>query len=371
MKQLPIIYSKNSNGSIQQWEIIIKDNTYYTREGLVDGKLTSSKPTIVSGKSIGRANETSDDEQTYLQAKRKWDAKIEKGYHENINDIDNESKYFEPMLAKKYLERQESVMFPVIVQGKCDGHRLVAMKNGLFTRNGKKYVSCPHISEVLKPLFDKHPDWIIDGEIYTHNESFEKICSLVKKTKPTQEDLDESKRLVQFWIFDGVVDDKKMNFANRYDVIKKEITNIVGKTKSLIFLENFIVTSHPDIDKLHDELVRQGFEGAIIRIIDSPYENKRSNNLLKYKKFFDEEYTIVDILEGTGNRSGMAGSIMLKTEDGKIFNSGIRGGEDYYKDILKNKYKYINKLATIRYQEKTNDGIPRFPIAVQVGREDI
>ncbi len=48
-------------------------------------------------------------------------------------------------------------------------------KNGLWTRNGKPYVSCPHIIELLKPIFDIHPTWVIDGEVYSHDNNFEKI----------------------------------------------------------------------------------------------------------------------------------------------------------------------------------------------------
>jgi DNA ligase-1 len=371
-KKLPIIYSKTSNGSTQSWEIIVEGNTFFVREGLVGGKLTENKPTIVSGKSQGRSNETSDEEQAYKEAKSKWDKKIEKGYHEDINDINDDSKYFEPMLAHKLADRKDKVVFPVILQRKYNGGRLVANKSGCFTRNGKKYESCPHISELLKPVFDKHPNWVIDGEIYTHDKPFEKIMSLVRKTKPTAEDLEESKKIIQFHIYDGIVDDKTLDYQKRFDMIKSEIQKLVGKTKSLAFVESVIGNSHEDIEKFHDQFVREGYEGIMIRIINSAYENKRSVNLLKYKKFKDEEFEIVDIIEGVGNRSGMAGSIMVKMKDGKVFNSGIKGGEDYYKELLKNKKKLIGEKATIRYQNLSDkEKVPIFPVCVDIGRDDI
>ena len=89
------------------------------------------------------------------------------------------------------------------------------------------------------------------------------------------------------------------------------------------------------------------------------------------EEYFDEEFEIVDIIEGSGNRSGMAGSLRIKSKKGIIFNSGIRGGEEYYKQLLQDKQKLIGKLATIRYQEKTEEDIPRFPVAVQIDRSDI
>ena len=370
-KQLPIIYSRTSNGGVQQWEIIIKGNTFYTKVGLLDGKITISKLTNVLGKNIGRANETSEEEQAYLEAKRKWDKKIEKGYHENIKDIDKKSIYFEPMLAHKYVDRKDEVVFPVYGSIKIDGHRATLSKRGLYTRNGKKYMSCNHIEELLKSLFIKHPEWIIDGELYTHNYPFEKITSLIRKTKPTVENLEESKKIIQYYIFDGVVDDISLGFKDRFEIIKNEIVKIIGKNDSIVCVSNTELNNHKEINDMHDKFVQQGYEGLMIRVINSKYENKRSKSLLKFKKFFDEEFEIIDIIEGSGNRSGMAGSLRVKSKQGIIFNSGIRGGEEYYKQLLNNKQKLIGKLATIRYQEKTEEDIPRFPVAVQIDRSDI
>lgn len=374
MKQqkLPIIYKLTEKGATQQWEIIVEGNTFFVREGLVGGKITENKPTIVTGKSQGRSNETTDEEQAYKEAKSKWDKKIETGYHQDINDINDESKYVEPMLANKYNDRKDKVVFPVILQRKYNGGRLVATKNGCFTRNGKKYESCPHISEILKPLFNKHPKWVVDGEIYTHDKPFEKIMSLVRKTKPTAEDLEESKKIIQFHIYDGIVDDKNLGYTERFEIIKKEILFLIGKSKSLAFVESIVGNSHEDIEKYHNQFVSEGFEGIMIRVIGSPYENKRSVNLLKFKKFIDKEFEIVDIVEGVGNRSGMAGALMVKTSDGKIFNSGIKGGEDYYRELLKNKKKLIGKLATIRYQNLSDkEKTPIFPVAIDIGRDDL
>lgn len=365
------LYKRTSVGKIQQWQIVVHGNTYFTIEGLKDGKLTESKPTIVEGKNEGKKNATNSREQTQKEAKRKWDVKKEEGYFESVNDIDNEGSYFKPMLAEKYTERKERIVFPVLASIKIDGHRMIAKKDGLFTRNGKKYESCPHIFEMLKLLFKQHPNWIIDGEIYSHEANFEKISSLVRKTKPTAEDLEKSKEVVQYWIFDGVIDDKSAGFEGRFKIITNEIKKWVGDNKSFKFVENIKATSHELIEEYHNGFVAAGFEGLMIRVIDSPYENKRSCNLLKYKHFIDDEYKIVDVEEGIGNRSGMSGSLVLEMKDKKTFHAGIVGGVDYYKELLKNKFNYIGKLATVRYQNLTEDGKPRFPIAVDIGREDI
>lgn len=368
--KLPVIYKRTQTGAIQQWEIIINNDSFYTIEGQYGGVLTTSKPTIVEGKNIGKANETSLKEQAIKEAQAKWDKKIEKGYTEDMNAVDTSKKFFEPMLSHKYVDYKDDVIFPILVSPKLDGCRMVAQKKGLYTRNGKPYISCPHINKILKPLFEKHPNWVIDGEVYTHDVPFEKVVSLVKQSKPTKEDLEESEKLVQYWIFDGVVDDKSLGFEDRYKLIREEVTKAVGHHPNIKFVITIKINSDKEVDEWHDSFVGKGFEGCMLRKPDSPYENKRSKNLLKYKKFLDEEFTIDDIEEGLGSRSGMAGKLVLKMKSGKTFGAGIRGGEDYYKQLLLDKKKLIGKLATIRYQNLSEDGIPRFPIAVNIAPID-
>ncbi len=371
-KQFTTIYKRNTNGSINQWEITVDNNSYYTNEGIVNGKITKSKSTIVKGKNIGRSNETTEFEQACKDAQSKITKKLESGYTEDIKKIDTAKKFFAAMLAHKYTNYKDKLEFPLLVSAKIDGARMIIQKDGLYTRNGKKYVSCPHIHELFKPLFEKYPGWIIDGEIYSHDVSFEKIMSLVRKTKPTEDDIKESKKIIQIHIFDGVVNDRNIGFEDRFKLIKKEITNIIGDTKYIKFVENIKINSHEEVNKYHDKYVTEGYEGVMIRIPTSVYENKRSKTLLKYKHFIDEEFEILDIVEGTGNRSGMAGNLKLKMKDGKEFSSGIKGGEEYYKYLLVNKSKLIGKVATIRYQNLSEkEGIPRFPVCVDIGRVDL
>ena len=368
---LPTLFKRNTNGSIQVWTIIVKDNSFHTIEGLRDGKLTSSTPTIIFGKNEGKKNETNSNQQAEKEAEAKWKKKLEEGYFESVDEIDTEKGLFKPMLAEMYLDRKDEIVFPVLVSTKIDGHRMIAKRDGLWTRNGKKYFSCPHIERMLKPLFLVHPNWVIDGEIYSHDENFEKVSSLVRKTKPTKEDLEESEKIMQYWIFDGVIDNKTTNFSIRFERIKSEIRKVIGEdNKSFKFVENIEVNSHEEIESYHTQFVAEGFEGLMVRL-DKGYENKRSKFLLKYKKFKDMEFEIVDVEEGVGNRSGMAGNLVLEMYDGKTFCANIRGSKEYYKQLLQNKKSIIGKKATVRYQNLTEDGKPRFPVVIEIDRWDI
>ena len=171
---------------------------------------------------------------------------------------------------------------------------------------------------------------------------------------------------MQYYIFDGVVDNKKLGFKNRFKTIQDEIHSLVGKNHAIRFVGAVEINSHEEVEIKHNEFVAQGYEGAMLRVPDSQYENKRSKYLLKFKKFQDKEFEIISIDEGKGNRAGMAGMITLKMKNGKIFGAGIRGGEEYYKELLKDKNKYKGKLATVRYQNLSEDGIPRFPVCISI-----
>lgn len=365
------IYKRTKTGAIQTWVITVEGDGFYVTEGQMGGVLTTSKPTICKGKNIGKNNETTPNSQAIAEAVAKMEKKLKTGYTTDVKSIDSCMTYFECQLAKKYTDYQDDIKFPVLTSRKLDGHRMVVTKDNIITRKGETYLSCPHISKMLEPFFEMYPDGVIDGEIYSMTVPFEKLASIVRKKKPTAEELIESEKIAVLWIFDGILDDQNEGFKIRFEKVKNAIQNTVGKSKYYTFVENEVAKSHEDVIKAHNKYVAEGMEGVMVRIPNAPYENKRSKFLLKYKVFQDKEYKIVDVVEGQGNRAGMAGNLVLDLGDGRTFGAGIKGGEEYYKELLKNRKKLIGKLATIRYQELSADGIPRFPVAVNIDRFDI
>ena len=94
----PILYKKSVKGAIQQWQIFVNGNSFYTEAGQKDGQITQSLPTFTEGKNIGKANETTPEQQAILDAQAKYDKKIKEGYCLNIEDVDV-VKFIKPMLA--------------------------------------------------------------------------------------------------------------------------------------------------------------------------------------------------------------------------------------------------------------------------------
>ena len=372
MKSLPVLYKRATTGAPQQWQIFINGDSFYTKSGQVGGAITTSASTTCSGKNIGKSNETTPSEQAKLEAQSRWQKKIDSGYVESLSDIDNDKKFFAPMLAKKYLDYRDKVEFPALASRKIDGMRMVCTKGSLKTRNGKDIPACPHILKALDPFFKKYPNGVVDGEIYAADEFFEDVMSLVKQLKPTPEDIANSEQKAKLWIFDGFTSDQQLGFAERFEDLKKAIKQTVSKSdmKYFVFVENKTVKNHEEFLAEHDKYVSEGFEGAMFRVPDSPYENKRSKFLLKHKSFDDSEFRIIDILEGKGSDSGKASKIVVELKNGGTSEAGIRGSDDYARKLFLNKKKYIGKKATCRYQGFTKEGKLRFGVAVTIAPLD-
>lgn len=336
------LYKNTSLGQLQSWQIIVEGNTYYTIEGI--NQLSQSKPTVCVGKNIGRANETTPEQQALLEARSLFKKKLDKGYSKGQPEV---SKFFEPMLAFER-EKYEKLLFtvPTYVQPKLDGVRAILKDGKLTSRNGKAIVSCPHLE------FD---DLFLDGELYNHSlkEDFNKIISLTRKSKPTQEDLDESKKLVQYWVYDQPGNSL---FSIRF------LNIFVNKSNPYIKLvPTHQVFSLEEIEKYHEQFLSEGYEGTMIRLDLGPYENKRSKQLLKYKNFKDAEFLILDVEEGLGNRSGMAGKLICLLPNGNKVGVSMTGTQEFMAQVLKDKDKVIGKQATVKYFSETNDGSLRFP----------
>ena len=361
--KLETIYKKTKTGATQEWTIEVSDNKYRTHSGQCGGAITTNAWTVVYGKNVGKANGTTDNEQAMAEAVAKRTKKLESGYFEDITNIDTK-QYFEPMLAAKWEDYKDKIQYPIYSQPKLDGIRCIVTKDGMFSRNGKPIISAPHIGKSLNFLFESNPNLILDGELYADKfaNDFNKIVSLVKRTKPTADDLKESAKNIEYHIYD--IPSVSETFDGRLEALN-ELFQYFPKCVKLVETHN--ANNELEVMELYGEYVDKGFEGQMLRL-DSKYENKRSKSLLKHKSFIDEEFTIKDICEGEGNRTGTAGYMVFETAEGKPFKSNVKGTWDETAEMLKSKKKLIGKQATIKYFNLTPDGIPRFPFVIGIDR---
>ena len=266
-----------------------------------------------------------------------------------------------PMLAHKYAEKRIDWSKPVYIQPKLDGVRCLFTRNGAFSRTGKQFMNVAHIELALEPFFEQQPDVVLDGELYNHElkRDFEKIISLVRKQKPTENDRLEADKLVQFHVydyFDGVIYDSYKTRMHQLGV-----SNIYDK--QIKYVQAYKVNNYDESRIYHKDFLNQGYEGSIISL-DGLYKHGRSYDLMKFKDFSDTEATIIGYEAGKGKRTGTIGKFLMVDDEGNEF--GCPPGKGFtYKDLsnmLDNVHDYIGQRATFTYFQRTKAGSYRHPL---------
>lgn len=338
------LYQKNNSGKVKVWTISVENDTITTTYGQQDGKLVTTQRVIKSGKNLGRSNQTTIHEQAIAEAKSKWNAKLDQGYSEKLTD---ETEHILPMLALDYHKRGKDIVFPCYIQPKLDGIRAIYKNGKFYSRKGKLFTGLEHISNELPS------NAILDGELYTPDTSFENIVSVVRNEKG-----DIDKTSIHYNVFDKI-DDKiyreRRNWIYTY-LDSKKYTHIVTTTEC---------KNEEDIDSWYNLFVkRDGYEGVMLRNKNGLYrENYRSPDLQKYKTFQDNEFEIVEFKQGTGVEKGCVVWVCV-TKNGDKFSVRPRGSHESRKNQFNNGKDYIGKQLTVRYQNMSDKGIPRFPVGI-------
>ena len=274
-----------------------------------------------------------------------------------------------PMLAYPVSDKPIDYNQDVFMQPKLDGVRCIIQSEQFmempvlraYSRTGKEWRNIDHILEQLVPFFEKYPNVILDGELYNHDlkDNFEKIISLVRKTKPTAEDRVESAKMVQFHCYDIVAE--HFTFDDRY----KFIFDNLKDSKSIRIVVTVPVHNDNHAKDIHADNLLEGYEGSILRINDV-YKCGRSWSLRKFKDFHDTEATIVGFVEGKGKRKGTLGKFLMRDADGIEFGCPPGKGYNYkaLKALLHRAQWYVDHkaTATFTYFERTKANSYRHPL---------
>lgn len=362
---LPTLYGEASTGKTKVYSVSVVDNEDGTfsimrQHGQLNGKMQIDEKVVSVGKNIGKKNETSPKDQAISEAKSMWQKKIDSNYQEDFVPEHGSKKNLLPMLAKSYKDDGHRIKFPAYAQPKLNGVRCLAQRNGdtiTFTsRKGKSYNDT--LQHLVPSLLDIMKDCdVFDGEIYVHGLPLQTIASLVKKCT-------DDSRMLQYWMYD-VVDESK-GFGDRTTYLASKYD---GKllNSNLVHVETVPVWSDDDVKKLHNFYVSEGYEGVMIRNSSGGYEtDHRSANLQKYKEFKDDEFKILGgRTPDTGRYAGCC-VFLCDAGNGKTFECCPRGTVEVRKQYYRDLSKLIGKNLTVRYQEKSIDGVPIFPIGICV-----
>jgi|TARA_B100001094_G_scaffold295835_1_gene317494 DNA ligase-1 len=358
------VYKKTSTGKIQQWRawVVKTDDGYLLKveSGQTDGKLKETSGQVINeGKQKRSAKE-----QAIFQANSKLKKKRDEAYFDTVEQAKTQVKLL-PMLAHPFTKRKHNITYPAVVQRKFDGVRCLARINNdgtvtLLSRKGKEFPHLKHIrTEVLN--YNKNKNIVLDGELYSDTITFQELVGLVRRVT-LKEGNSEQMLQVSLRVYDCIDVEKEQDFSERYKVI----TDITNGAKYLSLVENVSVKEESEIHAAQARFVEEGYEGAMVRNLTGAYAiGKRSANLQKVKTFLDNEYEIVGFTQGTGDETGCV-IWVCKTKDGQEFRVRPRGTREERQEYFQNGKDYIGKMLTVRYQELTDEGIPRFPVGISI-----
>ena len=326
------------------------------KEGYIEMPLDSNSKELIEEGMEEEKEENKIIEKENINTRQKREKGKEK--KQTTKNINNKTYY--PMLAHQFNQKKKEIKYPCFVQPKLDGVRCVAVGDELYSRNGIVFPTLEHIKNELKLNTE---NLILDGELYTDDINFEKIVGLVRKTKKTKEEEQNSLK-IYLNVFDYI--DTDLPYEKRLINLNK----FFEKNKDLKYIRQVKTEECKDENNVMeylDKYTKEGYEGVIIRNKKGKYaENARSNNLQKFKKFIDEEFEIIDYTTPTTGKEVGCVVWICKTKEGKKFNVRPSGNYDERKKQYKDGKKYIGKMLTVKYQELTNDHVPRFPVGLAI-----
>ena len=250
----------------------------------------------------------------------------------------------------------------ISISHKMNGTRCVFLNGQMKSRQNKLYNGLDHIITDIKKLGLE--EFFIDGELVYKNEeglsdsdAFQKGCSIAMS-----KDNDKSQlKLVVFDIFPkeeflNLHTSKKTYKERRKDLDKLEESIIASSTTNLSVVERLYEgTDHSQIWKWLDYADEDmGWEGIMINL-DTPYECKRTKNLIKVKRFFEKDLRCTKVnIATTGKYKGIMGSITCNYFDNTVdVGSGFNDSQREY--FAKHPEEIVGKIVSVKYKEETQN----------------
>jgi len=259
----------------------------------------------------------------------------------------------------------DPINYPVRVEAKLDGLRLIAVKDrgdvSLFTRSGTPIETLPRIVQAIKDL--KEDNIVLDGEVM--GEDWNESASVVMSSKSKKDD-----STMRYHVFDLVdltawqTQVSKTHYRAR--LLDLQLT--IGDTERTPFryVKSTMAQDETELREFYNECLDEGYEGVMLKRLDTTYQWKRTDSILKMKPVATEEGVVVGWHKANEKtkRAGLFGGFLVLTPNGVITKVG--GG---YTDDIKERIQaegpdtYIGRIVEAEHQPPfTVDGKMRFPV---------
>jgi len=237
---------------------------------------------------------------------------------------------FKVQLAKE--APLDSLKYPLIVQLKYDGVRIVAInrdgKVKFFTRNGK-LVNLPELRRIVESI--PAVNFILDGELTLTMGGQEDRTTISGMVNSAMHGGSISELNTMFNCFDfmSLQQWEDMKCEDTYDVrfsLLKEVVNQI-QTDNMRVAQTFEAHSPEGVSEIYEGVIAAGFEGLILKQADHLYTFKRTKDWVKIKEIITSDLKCINILGGEGKYQGMIGALKCQgTVDGKEVTVKVGSG---------------------------------------------
>jgi ATP-dependent DNA ligase len=290
-----------------------------------------SVPFYAEPKNVGKKNETTSQD----QAVSEYTSMVAK--ERRLRGGDRPM----PMLAKTFSEQKKKLKYPLMIQPKYDGKRLLSDGETAWSRGNKT-----QLAETVAHIFPvETDDLILDGELLLpFRASVNQVISAAHKFHPGVSDT------LIYMVYD--IYDTRMPFVDRWDRLRKWYREIGSKNEFIKLSDARYITSADEGLGVHADLTDRGYEGTIWRNLDGLYlDGKRSMDLQKHKDFVDGEYLILDVVPQGGGTGERRAKFICVDDRGNHFESNATGDEETQLQYLSDRSSLIGKWAKIKFRE--------------------
>lgn len=416
------LFARDMSSKIKHWTCIttkewIDGNEVgkiEVRYGVINGKRATKVTLVTHGLNIGKSNETT----PFTQALRDTEGKIlhkkREGY-KDLHDLSIDSGLFysclnedsntvtdefvtlinnrlptsntdlegnvKPMKAQPYFKDDgitPRISFPCYAQPKINGFRCFSLfrlgETSLFgqqltpvflSKNGLNFIPFPLIEKDLTTLYNAIDDeekdtYIFDGEMYIPNQSLQTISSAVRKRNALTDSL-------EYHIFDLAIPhltqkERTQRLKETFDKVKQ-----LGIELAYIkFVPTITIHNHREAVIYKNNCIDVNYEGAIFRDLNAKYQfGKRPKTMTKFKDKDSQEFIIVNIID-TETNPGVPVFTCKNDLNEELFDVVIEGKLEDRKKYFTNKEKYIGKLLTVEFYERTKRDVPFHAVGITI-----
>ena len=196
------------------------------------------------------------------------------------------------------------------------------------------------------------PNFQLDGELWTKRDDFENIQNIVLDTNPSQK-WEE----ITYNIFE--VPNAKGNFEERLKKLEQWL--VKNPSKNIKIIPQIKCKNQEHLEIYLKELLDKKAEGIMLKNPHIEYFSGRSDDILKVKKFFDDEGLVI----GHNYKNGKFKSLKLELKNKVIFNLG--GGFSNEQRLNPPK---IGEIVTFKYYGFTKNQKPKFASFLRIRNKE-